>query len=142
MIVTHRRRQQPTPTARHVAGLFLRQAEQVTSEERRYLDLLREQDVHVAALYQLTQRFTTMVRERRDHDLDSWLEAAQAAAIAPLRRFATGLIRDLDAVRAGLREAWSNGQTEGQIHRLKLLKRQMYGRAGFPVLRNRVFRAA
>jgi transposase len=139
---THRRLQQPTPTASHVASLFLRRLEHLTSEQQRYLDLLREQDEQVAALYQLTLRFTTMVRERREHDLDGWLESAQASDSAPLRRFAVGLKRDLDAVRAGLREAWSNGQTEGQIHRLKLLKRQMYGRAGFAVLRSRVLQAA
>lgn len=142
VIPTHRRRQQPTPTASHVAGLLLRRSEQLTSEEQRYLDLLSTQDAHVAALYQLTRSFTTLVRERRGTELDGWLEAAQASSSAPLRRFAAGLCRDLDAVRAGLSEPWSNGQTEGQIHRLKLLKRQMYGRAGFAVLRNRVLRAA
>ena len=82
------------------------------------------------------------VRERRGAELDAWLEAAKVSDSAPLRRFAAGLCRDLDAVRAGLSEPWSNGQTEGQIHRLKLLKRQMYGRAGFAVLRNRVLLAA
>jgi transposase len=139
---THPRRQQPTPTASHVASLFLRRPEHLTSEEQRYLDLLREQDAHVAALYRLTGDFATMVRERRGTELNAWLEAAEAAGIAPLRRFAAGLVRDLEAVRAGLTEPWSNGQTEGQVHRLKLLKRQMYGRAGFAVLRNRVLQAA
>lgn len=139
---THRHRQQPTPTASHVAGLFLRRPEQLTSDEQRYLALLNEQDAHVATLYHLTRSFTTMVRERREHELDGWLVEAQTSGIIPLRRFAAGLCRDLDAVRAGLTEAWSNGQTEGQIHRLKLLKRQMYGRAGFAVLRNRVLQAA
>jgi transposase len=142
VVPMHRRRQQPTPTASHVASLFLRRPEHVAGEDQRYLDLLIEQDTDVAALYQLTRDFTTMVRERREGALDDWLAAAQASGSAPLRRFAAGLTRDLNAVRAGLREEWSNGQTEGQIHRLKLLKRQMYGRAGFAVLRNRVLQAA
>jgi transposase len=142
VIPAHRRRQQPTPTASHVAGLFLRRPEQLTREQQRYLDLLCEQDTDVAALHQLTRDFTTRVRERCGAELDGWLASAQASGIAPLRRFATGLTRDLDAVRAGLSEPWSNGQTEGQIHRLKLLKRQMYGRAGFAVLRSRVLQAA
>lgn len=142
VIPTHRRRQQLTPTASHVAGLFLRRPEQLTSEEQRYLALLVAQDAHVAALHQLTRDFTTMVRERRGLELDAWLQSAEVAGIVPLRRFARGLSRDLDAVRAGLIEPWSNGQTEGQIHRLKLLKRQMYGRAGFALLRNRVLQAA
>ena len=82
-----------------------------------------------------------MVRERCEAELDGWLEEAQGSGIAPLRRFAAGLRRDRNAVRAGLSEPWSNGQTEGQIHRLKLLKRQMYGRAGFALLPNRVLQA-
>ena len=139
---THRRRQRPTPTASHVAGLFLRRPEQLTSEEQHYLDLLIEQDAAVAALHQLTRDFTTMVRDRRGDELDAWLEAAEGSGIALLRRFAAGLGRDLSAVRAGLSEPWSNGQTEGQIHRLKLVKRQMYGRGGFALLRNRVLHAA
>ena len=141
-IPIHRRRQQPTPTASHVAGLFLRRPEQVTNEQQRYVDLLCEQDAAVAALHQLTRDFTTLVRERRAQALDRWLEEAEASGIAPLRRFAAGLNRDVDAVRAGLSEDWSNGQTEGQVNRLKTVKRQLYGRAGFAVLRNRVLQAA
>jgi transposase len=70
------------------------------------------------------------------------LERAVASDSAEVRGFAAGLRADLAAVRAGLTLAWSNGQTEGQVHRLKLLKRQMYGRAGFALLRTRVLAAA
>jgi transposase len=62
--------------------------------------------------------------------------------IDELPRFARGLHDDLAAITAGLTLAWSNGVTEGQIHRLKLLKRQSYGRAGFAFLRQRVMQAA
>lgn len=62
--------------------------------------------------------------------------------MAELRRFAQGLLLDIDAVRAGLTLQWSNGQTEGQINRLKTLKRQMYGRAGFVLLRQRLLHSA
>jgi transposase len=65
-----------------------------------------------------------------------------AGAVPALRRFAAGLKSDLAAVRAGLREPWSNGPTEGFVHKLKLVKRQAYGRAGFALLRQRVLRAA
>ena len=61
--------------------------------------------------------------------------------LAELRAFARHLRRDYDAVRAGLSLPWSNGQVEGQIHRLKLIKRQMYGRANFDLLRKRVLYA-
>ena len=67
--------------------------------------------------------------------LDGWLREAEASALAP---FAAGLRRDEDAVRAALTEPWSNGQVEGQVNRLKVIKREMYGRAGFDLLRGRV----
>ena len=59
-----------------------------------------------------------------------------------LRTFATGLKSDYDAVKAGLTTTWSNGQLEGQVNRLKLIKRQMYGRAKFDLLRQRVLYTA
>lgn len=62
--------------------------------------------------------------------------------VAELRRFAQGLLPDIEAVRAGLTLEWSNGQTEGQINRLKTLKRQMYGRAGLVLLRQRLLHSA
>lgn len=70
--------------------------------------------------------------------LDDWLVQARESGLAKLVRFAEGLEQDLAAVRAALELPWSNGQTEGQINRLKAIKRQMYGRAGFELLRARV----
>lgn len=70
------------------------------------------------------------------NDLGPWLAAAAATE---LRRFAAGIQRDRDAV---LCFRWSNGQVEGQVHRIKLVKRSMYGRASFPLLRARVLHAA
>jgi len=63
---------------------------------------------------------------------------ASRSEIAELRTFATGIKRDQAAVQAALTYSWSQGQVEGQVHRLKLLKRQSYGRAGFDLLRHRV----
>jgi transposase len=74
----------------------------------------------------LTERFAEMVRHGRAEQLPDWLTEAETGALSS---FARGLRADTDAVTAGLREPWSNGQTEGQINRLKTLKRQMYGRA-------------
>ncbi len=82
-----------------------------------------------------------MVRELTGEQLETWIVQAKESKFGRLRRFAMGLEKDLAAVQAGLTEVWSNGQTEGQVHRLKLLKPQMYGRAGFEVLRPRVIRA-
>lgn len=78
-----------------------------------------------------------MVRERGGERLDTWIAAASASELPDLRRFAVGLLPDKVAIEAGLTEVWSNGQTEGQVNRLKTLKRQMYGRAGFALLRHR-----
>jgi transposase len=70
--------------------------------------------------------------------LDGWLVAADQSGIVELRGFAHGVRRDLAAVTAALTLTWSQGQTEGQVNRLKTLKRQMYGRASFPLLRQRL----
>jgi transposase len=67
--------------------------------------------------------------------LDGWLCEAEISVLAP---FAASLRRDEDAVRAALTKAWSNGQVEGQVNRLKVIKREMYGRAGFDLLRCQV----
>lgn len=83
----------------------------------------------------LTNRFTDMVRNGREDVLADWLDEAEDSLIAS---FARGLRRDCGAVAAALREPWSNGQTEGQINRLKTLKRQMYGRANIDLLRARL----
>ena len=68
----------------------------------------------------------------------SWIERALSSSTAELQSFAKGLQQDLAAVAAGISLPWSNGQTEGQVNRLKLIKRTMYGRAGFDLLRQRI----
>ncbi len=73
-----------------------------------------------------------------DEKLDGWLEAVEASEVPVMRSFAASLKKDLPAVRAGLTEPWSNGPVEGLVHKLKLLKRQGYRRAGFVLLRARV----
>jgi len=83
-----------------------------------------------------------LVRERRGDDLEAWMAEAMHSGIDELARFARGLQDDLSAITAGLILEWNNGVTEGQIHRLKLVKRQGYGRAGFALLRQRVLQAA
>jgi transposase len=139
---TRRARAVPTPTARRVAGLFLRRSADLKPEQRAYLARVQQADVTLATAYRLTQDFAAMVRERQGERLDAWLTEADACEVPALRRFAQGLRADLAAVRAGLTEEWSNGPTEGFVHKLKLLKRQGYGRAGFDLLRQRMRGAA
>ncbi|MCL6442290.1 MAG: transposase [Alicyclobacillus sp.] len=78
------------------------------------------------------------MRDRHPHGLYEWLDQVERTDIKELKSFAKSLRRDLRAVAAAFGEPWSSGQVEGQIHRLKLLKRQMYGRAKFDLLRQRV----
>jgi len=130
------------PTARQAAALFLRRKEKLTVEQEAYLDRLGALDDTTGDAYRLTQEFAAMVRGLEGEKLDEWLEKADASEAAVLRRFAKGLRKDLSAVRAGLTESWSNGPVEGFVHKLKLVKRQMYGRAGFALLRRRVLGAS
>jgi len=88
---------------------------------------------------QLLDAFTSMVRNGDEDGLAAWLEQAKASGLAA---FARGLSADLEAVAVVLRESWSNGQTEGQINRLKKLKRQMYGAAGIVLLLSRLQHSA
>jgi transposase len=110
------------------------------------------QDGEAAIVAALARRFTALVRDccagSRDRAraplevLGAWLRDARACGVPAVETFAAGLEQDGDAVRAALTTPWSNGQAEGQITRLKLLKRQMYGRAGFDLLRRRLLLAA
>ena len=92
----------------------------------------------IVRAYNLGQAFGRIVRQRYSKALDAWLQGAKESGIAELRSLATSLKRDKAAVAAALSLPWSNGQVEGQINRLKLIKRQMYGRAKFELLRRRV----
>jgi transposase len=86
----------------------------------------------------LSQAFLALVRERRGEALTAWIAEATTSGIAALARFAQGLQDDLAAIIAGLTLPWSNGPVEGHINRLKLLKRESYGRAGVQLLRQRL----
>lgn len=79
-----------------------------------------------------------MIRKKHDAELDAWIEHAKLSLVASL---ANGVIKDRAAVRAAIISAWSNGQTEGQITKLKLVKRQMYGRAKIDLLEARLIGA-
>ena len=86
----------------------------------------------------LAMRFRGILRGRDGTRLDPWLDEAYHSGVYALQRFARTLQGDLDAVRNVVTEPWSNGQTEGQISRLKTIKRSMYGRAGVTLLRARM----
>jgi transposase len=116
--------------------------------ERQFIATVLELCPQIAQARTLVQEFSALIHERADgHEhaevkLDAWLVLAEHSGIAALRGFAGGVRRDLAAVRAALTLEWSQGQTEGQVNRLKTLKRQMYGRASFPLLRQRLLHSA
>jgi transposase len=130
------------PSARHVASLLIWRKDQLSDEERAYLQRLCDHEPTIARAYELAQAFAVMARERTGQAFEAWLASVAASGIAELQRYASGLVEDRAAVEAGLTQVWSNGQTEGQINKLKLVKRQMYGRAKFDLLRQRVLHAA
>jgi transposase len=113
-----------------------------SNDAQTYVAQLCQMHTGMARAHALRQTFLAMVRERRGHDLEAWMAEVTQSGIEALARFARGLQDDLTAVTAGLTLAWSNGVTEGQSHRLKLVKRQSYGRAGFALLRQRVLQTA
>lgn len=130
------------PPSRLVAALILRRPERRTAEQRAYLRQLCATDATIATAVDVATDFLMMLRRREGERLPAWLEAAEASGISELQRFARKLREDLAAVQAGVTLHHSNGQTEGQVNRLKLVKRQGYGRASFDLLRKRVLRAA
>jgi transposase len=129
------------PSARAVSFTWVCPAAKRAQDAQMYVDQLSQVDHTIAQAYALSQAFLALVRERRGDALEAWITEAAASGIAALTRFAQGLQEDLAAVKAGLTLPWSNGPAEGQIHRLKLLKRQGYGRAGVGLLRQRVMQA-
>lgn len=126
-----------SPTARNMAALFMRREEKLDTEQKDYLDRLCASDVALADAHRLTQEFATMVRGLDGEKLERWLAEAKSSEAEVMRKFAAGLEKDLSAVRAGLTESWSTGPVEGFIHKVKLLKRQGYGRANSDLLRAR-----
>lgn len=127
---------------RQVTWLLLRSAASLQPDELLFLDQLMSGWPEVEFIQQLALQFGQLVR-RHDHEaLGPWLTAAEQSGLPEFQGFANGLRRDLQAVTAALKWSWSNGQTEGQVNRLKTLKRAMYGRAKLDLLRLRLVYAA
>jgi transposase len=129
-------------SAREAAWLFACNPHKLQLSQVVRLDSLRVTHEDLGRAYQLVQDFRTMVTKRQVHVLGRWLEEAKASGIKELQSLATGILRDFDAVRAALATKHSNGQTEGKVNKLKCIKRQMYGRANFDLLRQRMLLCA
>jgi transposase len=129
------------PSAREATWMLLR-PDELTDEEKPVVELLHKLSPEVGRAQELALSFVKVVKEQRSDELRQWLIDAQHSEVAEFVSFANGITDDLLAVRAALESEWSNGQTEGHVHRLKLVKRQMYGRGKLDLLRARVLQAA
>lgn len=130
------------PSARQLAFVLIRRQEEREVEEQVQLEAVRRIDAELTGALELADEFAAMIRKASVQPLSSWLLKAEQSACAEMRGFARSLRQDEAAVAAGLIEKWSNGPVEGHVNRLKAIKRQMYGRAGFELLRARVMNAA
>jgi transposase len=128
----------PPVLARQAMFLFLRRPEELEIEDQETLLLLRSLHPEVDQAYALVQQFAQMLRTRTGELLDDWLRQVKESRIRELQGFVTGVIQDKAAIVAGLTLPQSNGLVEGKVNKVKLIKRMGYGRAGFPLLRQRI----
>ena len=132
-------------TVRRAVWLILRhptKQSEADLEAHRFADLfeialLKKQHPNLNRAIELAMDFAALVRRKQPDQLEKWLKKAEQSQIKAITGFATRLRDDLDAIKNGVTLSWSNGQVEGQINRLKMLKRQMYGRASHELLKKR-----
>jgi len=134
-----------TPVAleapRHLVWLLLKDPGSLDQEQRRSLELIR-QHPDVETLYDLTQSFVKLMKERNFEAFDLWLMKSKRCGLPDVETFTQGLQNDYQAIKASLILPYSNGPVEGQINRLKFVKRSMFGRGSFQLLRSRFLEAA
>jgi transposase len=130
-------------SAKQAVWLLIRQPEELDQHQQQALTRLCQASLDIEKAYQLAQRFRSMLRHLQGEQLlDSWLQDASRRGVPEVQQFAAGIQRDKAAVEAGLSLPYSTGPVEGHINRLKLIKRSMYGRAQFDLLRQRVLLAS
>jgi transposase len=128
----------PAPSAKGLSFAVIAKPEERTENQQTQVARLREIGAEIVETVGLVEAFAALVRKQGGTTLKDWQEKVLKGTSIELRRFVEGLERDQAAVQAALDEPWSNGPVEGHINRLKTIKRQMYGRAGLPLLRARV----
>jgi transposase len=132
----------PPPSPKQLSFDWIRRPEKRTAEAGVRLDKLRAASPDLTIALDLADEFTALIRKRSTGTLKEWLSRAEVSLCPEVRHFAEGIRRDESAVNAAVTLRWSNGPVEGHVNRLKTIKRQMYGRAGFPLLKARVVNAA
>jgi transposase len=126
---------------RRVTGWIMSDPANLEPGTQRRLDAILDASPSLAALTRHVQAFATMMCQLRGAQLESWMGAVTSDDLPALHSFVTGLRRDHDAVTAGLTLPYSSGPVEGHVNRIKMLKRQMFGRAKHDLLRKRVILA-
>jgi transposase len=126
------------PTVREVTAWIMTRPDRLPTDDTDRLRQIRERDDDLDRLTAYVRGFARMMTELRGERLDQWITTVEQDTLAPLASFARFLRRDLDAVRAGLTLEHSSGKVEGTVNKIKMLKRQMFGRANFDLLRARV----
>lgn len=129
-------------SVRQTAWLFVNDRQKIDGDKAKYFEQLLAKSDDFQKLYMLVHQFWEIVNERKKDQLKAWLLDAKNSGIVELKNFAQGLEKDLKAIEAALTYEWSNGPVEGHNNRLKMIKRQMYGRAKFDLLRQRVLHIA
>jgi transposase len=131
----------PTPSPRKTVWMLLK-PEELEGKEREMIDHLCRLSPEVKTAQRLATSFIEMVRQREAERLEGWVGQVGESGIPELKSFAESLMQDKKAVVAALTYKWSNGRVEGQVNRLKLIKREMYGRAKIDLLKARMLKAA
>ena len=127
-----------TQLSPQVAALLSKVRAELTSQQAQIVDTLKRQCPSFAVMRKLVFGFRAILRGGKVATLHRWMEDARKTGIHSLERFVRTLKQDLSAVESAVSKPWSNGPVEGHINRLKMLKRQMYGRAGIELLRARL----
>ena len=134
--------QMPSLTPRRAAYLAVLKPENRELNDTALLERLRHQHLDIEQLFELADEFLQLLREQKANAFDAWVLKALVCKLKPLQKFAEGLLDDYDVVKISMISEFSNGPVEGLNNKLKMLKRQMYGRAGLELLEKRFVMAA
>jgi transposase len=130
------------PTVRDVTSWLRRRPDTLTEDEKPRLKAILDRCPELQAASDQVRAFAAMITHLTGENLPQWIDTARTTGLPGISSFAKGLEQDLDAVTNGLTMNWSSGPVEGRVNHIKMVKRQMFGRAGLPLLRKRVLLTA
>ena len=128
----------PVPSVEQVSWWMILEPKRLKTDEKKFLASLLQVSEQAQEVNRLSRELVEIIKRKDEDELIVWLDRTRSSQVKEMRGFAFGIMKDEAAVRQAVSSQWSNGQTEGQVNRLKTIKRQMYGRANFDLLRARV----